>query len=71
MFLRYIRYVHKHTNKKVTTIIQTILNNQDITKHNQGNKKHNTVVSQNYFRCNEDYYKQEKGLEMGAQSSQS
>jgi hypothetical protein len=57
--------------KGVTTIIQTILNNQN-TQQNTIKEIENithTILSQNYFKFNNDYYKQEEGLAMGAPSS--
>jgi hypothetical protein len=57
--------------KKVSEIIKEILNNS----HEQHNKKHeilnmtHTVIDQNFFTFNNEFYKQQTGLAMGAPSS--
>jgi hypothetical protein len=56
---------------KVTTIIQSILNNWN-KQQNTIKEIENitcTVILQNYFKFSNDYYKREEGLAMGTQSS--
>ena len=56
--------------RKATTITQNhIKKSEHTTKHNQRKKKTYTILSQNYFQFNNDYYRQEEGLAMGAPSS--
>jgi hypothetical protein len=55
--------------EKVSTIIQTILNNQNRMKQSKKQKTTHIVLSQNYFRCNNDYYKHEEILAKEALSS--
>jgi hypothetical protein len=54
--------------KEITIIIQSILEKQNMQENVIKEIMH-TVVSQNYFRFNKQYYKQAEGLAMGAPSS--
>jgi hypothetical protein len=54
--------------KETTIIIQSMLENQNMKENVIKNIMH-TVLSQNYFQFNKQYYKQAGGLAMGAPSS--
>jgi hypothetical protein len=57
--------------QKITIVIQSILENQNTQEYviKQIKNIMHTVLSQNYFRFNKQYYKQAEGLAMGVPSS--
>jgi hypothetical protein len=72
MFLRHRKHVHKHIKIGVINIIKNILeNNNKIEKSIQKETIQilETIIEQNYFQFEHEYYKQTEGLATGAPTS--